>query len=118
MKNLLYQNLKCKYNINDFDQILFKIEGLPESYFQQRLFMDKMSYICEIIDLHDRIQAAYCHLSGQPYSYTFDPPYNTYTDAECILHYYANIITFIKHMAFFFQPINYVITIPKLYSIN
>jgi len=118
MKNLLYQNLKCKYNIDDFDQILFKIEELPENYFQQRLFMDKISYICEITDLHDRIQFVYNYLSGQTYVYTFDPPYNDYSTEDCIRQYYANISTFIKHMAFFFQPINYAITIPKLYSIN
>jgi len=118
MKNLLYQNLKCKFNIDNFDQILDKIDNRSEQFFEQKLFIDKQSYICEIIDLYDRIQFVYHHLSGQEYSYTFSPPYNTYTNAECLLQYYANIITFIKHMAFFFQPINYPCTITSNYSLN
>jgi len=118
MKNLLYQNLKYKFNIDNFDQILDKIDSHTEQFFEQKLFLDKKSYLCEIIDLHDRIQSVYCHLSGQEYSYTFDPPYNSYTDTECRMHYYASIITFIKHMAFFFQPINGPNTINGQYSLN
>jgi len=118
MKNLLYQNLKCKFNIDDFDQIIEKIEDLPESFFEQMLFLDKQSYLCEIIDLHDRIQFVYSAQVGQNYTFTFDPPINGYTIEDCIHQYYSNIIAFIKHMAFFFTPVECLNTITGQYSLN